>query len=265
MRRKIEELSDPENVTSSHIKQVTPSVLVIGSIVKSEGEEMKPCVYVVCGDIADLNQELKKRVFEMPCFEQSDPKKKAVFRSLYVKERELLLLGHTKSEKIRALTFGFGRKIFEQITVNILLDGNITEIQKLDLIYTTFRGIVLVREEKPAPGQKKEEDTYIFHQKKRIKFAKPPSLFVLDSKGDMHVFPYFDTRYAAPTFSMLIRRLPVEEFTKRKRTLGNERGKIRSKSQHKKMGLVDFTSVPVKKRSKSEVKIMKSASKIKIT
>jgi len=91
MKREVGGLSDPESVVSSHIRQVTPSIFAVGSVIKNESqyteEKMQPCVSIVCGDLSDPNEELKKKTFEMPSLRPFDPKQKAIFRSLYIKER----------------------------------------------------------------------------------------------------------------------------------------------------------------------------------
>ncbi len=104
MKRKIKGLDDPVKVFSSHIQQVTHWIFAIGSVIKDE-----PCLHLVYGDISDHEEELKIKTFEMPLFETSES---VMFRTLYVKERELLLFGHTGSNKVRVLQFGLGKKEF---------------------------------------------------------------------------------------------------------------------------------------------------------
>ena len=88
MKRKIEGLSNPEEVISSHIQQVTPWIFAIGSLMKveNEGAIFKPYFHLVYGDIED-EKELKIKPFEMPLFEKFDSKKPVIFRTLYIKER----------------------------------------------------------------------------------------------------------------------------------------------------------------------------------
>ncbi len=94
MKRKIEALSDFDNVISSHIKQVTPYIFAIGSIFKikvanSEFEaSFQPYLHLVSGDLFDSHEEeeLKIKAIEIPSL-ASDPNRAIVFRSLYVKER----------------------------------------------------------------------------------------------------------------------------------------------------------------------------------
>jgi len=92
MKRKIEGLSNPEEVISSHIQQVTPWMFAIGSMMKVENEgdgeaNLKPYLHLVYGDIADQEGELKIKAFEMPLLETFDSKKSVILRTLYVKER----------------------------------------------------------------------------------------------------------------------------------------------------------------------------------
>jgi len=89
MKRKIEGLSNPEEVISSHIQQVTPWMFAIGSMMKVDKEEanLKPHLHLVYGEIADQEEELKIKAFEMPLLETFDSKEPVIFRTLYVKER----------------------------------------------------------------------------------------------------------------------------------------------------------------------------------
>ncbi len=89
MKRKIEELSDPQKVTSSHIQQLTPWTFVIGSVINHDGsaENFKPHLHLVNGDISDPEERLRITAFEIPLFEKFDSEKPVVFRSLYIKER----------------------------------------------------------------------------------------------------------------------------------------------------------------------------------
>ncbi len=82
MKRKIEGLSNPEEVISSHIQQVTPWIFAIGSVIKTE-----PYLHLVYGDISDQHDELKIKAFEMPLFEKFDSQKPVIFRTFYLKER----------------------------------------------------------------------------------------------------------------------------------------------------------------------------------
>jgi hypothetical protein len=83
MKRKIEGLSNPEEVMSSHIQQVTPWMLAIGSVMKFGGN-LKPYLHLVYGDISDQKEELKIKTLEMATF---DTQKPVIFRTLYIKER----------------------------------------------------------------------------------------------------------------------------------------------------------------------------------
>jgi len=94
MKRTIPELSNPEGVILSHIKQLTPWTFAIGSVVKTGVENpedeanFKPYLHIVRGDVSELKEELKTKTFEIPIvLDSSDLNKAMVFRSLYVKER----------------------------------------------------------------------------------------------------------------------------------------------------------------------------------
>lgn len=87
MRRKVEGLCNPKEVFSSHIQQLTPWSFVIGSVMKADGVNLKPCLHLVSGDISDLEEQLKIKTFEMPVIETFDHQKSVVFRTFYVKER----------------------------------------------------------------------------------------------------------------------------------------------------------------------------------
>ncbi len=108
-KRKVKGLSDSERVISSHIQQVTPLAFAIGSVEKIGDEviekfkeslpakaEFKSYLHIVSGDISEEKSEkkLKIKAFEIPSL-QFDQDKTIIFRSLYIKERGLLLFGHT--------------------------------------------------------------------------------------------------------------------------------------------------------------------------
>ncbi len=91
-KRAIKELSDPEEIKSSHIKQVTPWTFAIGSVRKVKNERNKgisePCLHIISGDISDQKEELKIQVFKMPIkSEYMSPSQSVIFSSLYIKER----------------------------------------------------------------------------------------------------------------------------------------------------------------------------------
>jgi len=111
MKRKIEGLSNPEEAISSHIKQLTPWIFAIGSVMKIEdGANFKPYLHLICGDMSDPKEELKIKILEMPLLPNLENQNQTVvFRSFYIKQRQLLLFGHTRSNKILALYFGFGK------------------------------------------------------------------------------------------------------------------------------------------------------------
>jgi len=93
MKRKIEGLSNNEEVTSSHIQQLTPRVFAIGSVFQTETENpeieavFRSCFHLVCGDFSDLKKEFRTQKFEIPFSMTFDPKKPVIFRTLHVKEK----------------------------------------------------------------------------------------------------------------------------------------------------------------------------------
>jgi len=109
MKTKIKGLEDPEEATSSHIQQLTPWIFVIGSVIKAtddEGANLKPYFHLVSGNISDQDEELKIKFFEMPLLETFDTKKPVIFRTMYLKERQLLFFGHSGSNQVQVLAIG---------------------------------------------------------------------------------------------------------------------------------------------------------------
>jgi len=89
MKRKIRELSNPEEVISSHIQQVTLGTFAIGSVIKESSEEaiFKCYLHLIHGDILDPNEDLQIKKFEMPLLGTFDSKKLITFRTIFVEER----------------------------------------------------------------------------------------------------------------------------------------------------------------------------------
>lgn len=87
VRRRIHKLSNPEEVVSSHILQLTPWTFAIGSVRKMNGRRDEPCLHLISGDISDQKEEPIIRVFPMPIPEFNKLNEYVTFRSLYVKER----------------------------------------------------------------------------------------------------------------------------------------------------------------------------------
>jgi len=108
---KIPGLDNPEKIVSRHIFHVAPLIFAIGFIrkkTKNSIETFKPYFQIISGDIFDLNQELKMKEFSMPKINDNP----ILFRSLYIKERQLLLFGHNESNKVHAVHFDFGEILF---------------------------------------------------------------------------------------------------------------------------------------------------------
>ena len=123
MKRTINGLSNPEEVISSHIQQLAPGIFVIGSMMKRKVEnpedekDFKPCLSIISGDISNSKAEIKMNLYEMPLLKEAEQKKSLMFRSLFVKERQLLFFGHNGSNEIRVLHFGHGKDsmVFEPL------------------------------------------------------------------------------------------------------------------------------------------------------
>lgn len=119
--------------------------------------------------------------------------------------------------------------------------------------------MVLAREKKPARGQKNEEEVHFHSHKKAIKLPNPPSILVLDSKGNIHAFRYYDTRCSAPILSMSIKPFSNEDFQDHQKLLKGRlvvKRRIRSKSSKSfKLQKVVPCSAQGRNRSKSEVSL----------
>ncbi len=101
-----------EGAMSSHIKQITPWMFVIGSVVKAEaGLNLRPHLFLVSGNISDQEEKLKITPFEMPLVERFETKRPVIFRTMYLKGRQLLLFGHSGSNKVQVLAVGKEEKI----------------------------------------------------------------------------------------------------------------------------------------------------------
>jgi len=89
-KRKIPGLDDPEMVTSKQILQISPFIMAVGSLRKTTEEStqrMKPYLHVVCGDLFDVNSELRIREFPVLKLESFSLEKRIAFRFLFIKER----------------------------------------------------------------------------------------------------------------------------------------------------------------------------------
>ncbi len=118
MKRSLGRKSDSVEVMSSHIKQISPWMFAIGSVVKMEDEmNLRPHLFLVSGNISDQEEKLKIEPFEMPLVETFNTKKPVIFRTMYVKGRQLLLFGHNGSNKVRVLNLSFGSKEDKILTI----------------------------------------------------------------------------------------------------------------------------------------------------
>jgi len=203
LKRKIPGLEDPQKFASIHILQITPHILALGSILKtveesSETEIIKPYFHIFSGDLSDMNSELKMKEFYLPKLKSLDQKYPIIFRSLFVKERQVLLFGHTASDKVHALYYG--------------LDGSLTEIDMLDLGGQSLSGMTYLR--KVVKGKESKPYCRVEYQNKKFWIPTPPSILILDSKENLHHFRCCDTRFAVHALSSTC-RISVEEFNKR--------------------------------------------------
>jgi len=224
-KRRVEQISE---MSSSHIQQLMPGVFVIGSTMKGGNPENDQLyVHIVSGDIWDPIKELRIKRIEM----SFEPKKPVIFRFLYVKERQLLLLGHSGSNEVCALSFGF--------------DGSVVEIDRFSFGDTTItmRGMVFM-----------EQATSV--QDSEIKsIAKPPQLLVLDSTGNLNSFCFADPCNSVSKYLLKTRSVAsFKEFLQRKEQL---KAKLRSgrKNRSKSYGHEKiFAAGQGHKRSKSQVR-----------
>jgi len=187
-------------------------------------KKMKSYVHLVCGNLLDVNSELKIKEFPILKLDSFSLEERIVFRFLFIKERQILLFGHNKASKVSAVYFGF--------------DGSINEIEGIELgSECDLRGIVLARDKVPNKYEKKE--TLVWYQQRLFKVPRPLRLFLLNSKGGLDNFFYFDTRYAAPVFSMFTHIILMEKFVEQeklflKKLIGTKKSNYRSKSQNQK-------------------------------
>jgi len=164
-KRKIPKLSDdPKKVLSTHLLQITPYILAVGSITqgfKDSTEIVKPYLHIICGDLMDIETPLNIKEFYFPKLKHLDHTYPITFRSLYIKERQLLFSGHTGGDKVYAIDFG--------------LDGSIKENGVLSLRGGTFQGITVMR------NLNKARNVTVGYEWKTFKIPKPPLILAWDS------------------------------------------------------------------------------------
>jgi len=161
-----------------------------------------------------------------------------------------LLVGHTGRYKISAFRFDN--------------DGQITELEGINLRSAALRGVVLMREQRPMKGEKKEEE--VTYDGRRLKLPLGSPILVLDSEGSLYHYRYYDTRYAAPALRIFIRHLSLKEFKMKEAVAVKERltakKKTRCKSQMRKVkeefenrDQAQNENKKAHERSKSELKV----------
>jgi len=221
IKRKIGELSE---MISSHIQQLMPGTFAIGSVKNPEKE--KSYVHIISGDISDSEKELRIKRFEM----SFDPKKHGIFRFLYVKERQLLLFGHSGSNEVCASSFGF--------------DGSVVETERF-----TFGGPGMIMR-----GMIFMEQATSVHDEKEKSILKLPQLLVLDSKGCLNSFCFSDPRNSVSRFLLKTRSLDSsKEFLQRKEKLKTKLTSTR-KNRSKSHQRVRKTVRTNQNRSKSQTR-----------
>jgi len=150
-------------------------------------------------------------------------------------QRQLLLFGHTRSNKILALYFA--------------LDGSIQEIGRLDLGDGLLRGIILVKEDLSTTSSRTQ--AAVKYQNKKIKLPMSPRILILDSNIDLHHFLYFDTRFSASAFSMVVRSVPLRKFIEREKFVWKKLIPHK-KSRCKSLDLKTASSLENKKRNRGK-------------
>lgn len=108
-------------------------------------------------------------------------------------ERQLLLFSHSESSQIEALYFDESN-IFQDVWFLIIKkEENFIKLDPLDLNGATARGFVFYK----GAFSKDEKFQMVQprYQNQIFDLLKGPRLLVLDSKGLMHHFEYYDTKY----------------------------------------------------------------------
>jgi len=199
-RRKIQGLDDPEKAASTHILQISPSILAVGSLIKSNtdasSEIIKPYLHIFCGDVLNIHSEITTMVVrEILKIDPLSDTENLIFRFLYIQERQVLLIGHSKANRIYAFHFDF--------------DGSINEIEGFSLGDVTLRGLVVGRE--PIPTKEKST-VKIRYQNKVFKVSRPLHIFAFDSSGDITHFYYCDTCLWSKAFSMFLFPVSIQQY-----------------------------------------------------
>lgn len=90
MKRKIVELSDRTRAESTHILQITPDLLAVGSFCKAPSdpfEDSVPIMHLLYGNFLDPYANLKIYGYNMSLKSRLSPDHPPVFRFTYIKER----------------------------------------------------------------------------------------------------------------------------------------------------------------------------------
>ncbi len=94
------------------------------------------------------------------------------------------------------------------------------------------------------------------YQNREFETLKGPRFLILDSEGQIHYFRYSDANYFAPTVSMFVHPLTIEDFTRKQKRLRHW-GLNRTKKYRRCQSLsrkIEKT-LDKKNRSKSQIKM----------
>jgi len=119
-KRKIDDLQTTFTTFPTQMMQITPNITVIGSLCKSRPypyEDFVPYLLILAGDLLDPNARFNIVPLKMHLSQRVDLDKLADirFHFHYVKERQLLLFSHTKSNRVQALKLDESNKFPEEI------------------------------------------------------------------------------------------------------------------------------------------------------
>jgi len=101
----------------------------------------------------------------------------------------------------------------KRIILKDIKDGDFVELDSLTLNESTVRGFVFYK----GTFSTEEKNQMVQVEYKNQNFVLPngPRILVLDSKGFMHHFNYYDTRYTEPGQSILVDPIKVKELHER--------------------------------------------------
>jgi len=122
--------------------------------------------------------------------------------------RQLLLFGHTQSNDVCFSYFTLGKRHKSLRIFMWFPDGTEVETGWISLEQRTLRGMIFMKEERPKEFNETE------YQNRELELSNGPQFLILDSRGYLHQFRYFDSKCFAPAVSMFI--LQEQEELERK-------------------------------------------------